>query len=344
MKSTIRIDKNSLVPVYRQIVSAIDSMIEAGTLKEGDVLPSMNELAEKLEISKETTKKAYLVLRDEGKIESKQGKGFYVKADGGAKKLNVLVIFDKLSTYKQILFSSMLERLDNHAEITIRLHEQNVDMLEYFIHENLDNFDYYVITPHFPLDRATQKRVCALLGKIPNRKLLMLDNWMREIHGNFGAVYQDWENDTAKGLAEGLDTLRGYKQLNVITLPSSLYSKSIRMGVERFCDENGIKVRFADKVSRDMVHKGEVYLLLTGQYDFDLIELVRIAREKKLEVGKDIGLISYNESPLCEIILNGLTTVSTDFAQMGRIAGEMILERSLAKRHCDFRMTRRASF
>ena len=219
MKSTIRIDKNSLVPVYRQIVSAIDSMIEAGTLKEGDVLPSMNELAEKLEISKETTKKAYLVLRDEGKIESKQGKGFYVKADGGAKKLKVLAIFDKLSTYKQILFSSMLETLDNHAEITIRLHEQNVDMLEYFIHENLDNFDYYVITPHFPLDRATQKRVCALLGKIPNRKLLMLDNWMREIHGNFGAVYQDWENDTAKGLAEGLDTLRGYKQLNVITPP-----------------------------------------------------------------------------------------------------------------------------
>lgn len=86
MKSTIRIDKNSLVPVYRQIVSAIDSMIEAGTLKEGDVLPSMNELAEKLEISKETTKKAYLVLRDEGKIESKQGKGFYVKADGGGKE------------------------------------------------------------------------------------------------------------------------------------------------------------------------------------------------------------------------------------------------------------------
>ena len=29
---------------------------------------------------------------------------------------------------------------------------------------------------------------------------------------------------------------------------------------------------------------------------------------------------------------------------MGRLAGEMILERSLAKRHCDFRMTRRASF
>ena len=217
-------------------------------------------------------------------------------------------------------------------------------MLEYFLNENLDNFDYYVITPHFPLDTLTQKKVCSLLRKIPNRKLLMLDNWMKQIHGNYGAVYQDWESDTAKGLSEGLDTLKDYKRINVITLPSSLYSKFIRTGVERFCDENGIKVRFADKVSRDTVQKGEVYLLLAGQYDLDLIELVRIAKEKKLEVGKDIGLISYNESPFCEIILNGLTTVSTDFVQMGRLAGEMILSHTMTKRHCDFRMTRRASF
>ena len=53
MKVNIYIDKNSPLPVYRQIVSVIDSMIEKGTLREGDVLPSMNELAEKIEISKE---------------------------------------------------------------------------------------------------------------------------------------------------------------------------------------------------------------------------------------------------------------------------------------------------
>ena len=61
----IHIDKNSLIPVYRQIVNAIESMIETRALKEGDILPSMNELAEMLEISKETSKKAYIVLRDE---------------------------------------------------------------------------------------------------------------------------------------------------------------------------------------------------------------------------------------------------------------------------------------
>lgn len=344
MNKNISIDKTSQIPVYKQIVMIISSMIDSGELKQGEMLPSMNELAEEYEISKETVKKAYTILRDKGLLEPHQGKGFFIKNDVETHKLKVLAIFDKLSTYKQILFNSMLEALDNNAEITICLHEQNVDMLEYFLNENLDNFDYYVITPHFPLDTLTQKKVCSLLRKIPNRKLLMLDNWMKQIHGNYGAVYQDWESDTAKGLSEGLDTLKNYKRINVITLPSSLYSKFIRTGVERFCDENGIKVRFADKVSRDTVQKGEVYLLLAGQYDLDLIELVRIAKEKKLEVGKDIGLISYNESPLCEIILNGLTTVSTDFAQMGRLAGEMILSHTMTKRHCDFRMTRRASF
>lgn len=344
MKNTINIEKYSLTPVYRQLVDTLKAMIENGKLKEGDALPSMNELAKDLDISKETTKKAYTVLRTEGLIASKQGKGFYVTAGNVEKKLKVLAIFDKLSTYKQILFNSMLETLDGRAEITIRLHEQNVELFEYNMKENLDNFDYYVITPHFPLDPKTQKRVCAQLAKIPNRKLIMLDNWMKEIHGNYGAVYQDWEADTAKGLAEGLETLRKYRRLNVITLPSSLYSKEIRSGVENFCKESGINVRFTDKVSASLVHKGEVYLLLTGQYDFELIELIRIAREKNLEVGKDIGLISYNESPICEIILGGLTTVSTDFAQMGRLAGEMILEKTPAKKHCDFKMTRRASF
>ncbi len=62
-------------------------------------------------------------------------------------------------------------------------------------------------------------------------------------------------------------------------------------------------------------------------------------------VGKDMAIISYNESPTSEIILNGLTTVSTGFIQMDLLLiGDMILEKNLTKVHCDFRMTRRESF
>ena len=81
----------------------------------------------------------------------------------------------------------------------------------------------------------------------------------------------------------------------------------------------------------------------TGRF-LGLIELARLAKKKGLAVGKDIAIISYNESPISEIILNGLTTVSTDFIQMGQLIGDMILKRQLKKVHCDFRMTRRESF
>ena len=45
-----------------------------------------------------------------------------------------------------------------------------------------------------------------------------------------------------------------------------------------------------------------------------------------------------------ELVLDGLTTVSTDFQEMGRLAAGMILEKSLHKVHCPFRMTRRSTF
>ena len=72
--------------------------------------------------------------------------------------------------------------------------------------------------------------------------------------------------------------------------------------------------------------------------------LTEAARMAGYEVGKDVFIISYNEFDSCEVILNGLTTVSTDFKQMGQIAAAMILEKKTWKEHCDFKMTRRYTF
>ena len=52
----------------------------SGELKEGDLLPSMRNLAVELRISVITTKRAYEDLEREGFIESYTGKGSFVKA------------------------------------------------------------------------------------------------------------------------------------------------------------------------------------------------------------------------------------------------------------------------
>lgn len=344
MPEQIKIDPESQIPVYKQIVGQVEQLVRNGDYPEGHLLPSMNELSAFLDISKETVKKAYSILRNKGYIDARQGKGFYVAATGAGDKLHILVLFDKLSNYKQVLFNSFAEEIGNAAEITIRLHNQNVDLLEYYVDENLDLFDYYVVTPHFPLDEATQKRVVKILTRIPNRKLIMVDHWMEALHGNYGAVYQDFDNDAYEGLGYGLKKLKSYSKLNVVTLPSSLYYSSVSKAVERFCRDNDITVEFHTKITPEIIREKEVYLILNSQYDLGLIELVRRARELNYRVGRDISIISYNESPINEIILNGLTTISTDFRQMGVLVARMILDKSPAKIRCDFQMIRRNTF
>ena len=67
-------------PIYLQISEQIKAMILDGTLKEGDMLPSMRNLAVELRISFMTTTRAYEELERDGFIESYTGKGSFVKA------------------------------------------------------------------------------------------------------------------------------------------------------------------------------------------------------------------------------------------------------------------------
>lgn len=65
-------------PIYEQIYLQIKSEIISEELKEGDVLPSIRNLAKDLRISVITTKRAYDELEKDGYIYSVAGKGSYV--------------------------------------------------------------------------------------------------------------------------------------------------------------------------------------------------------------------------------------------------------------------------
>ena len=331
------------IPVYKQVISQIEQKIISGEFAPGYQLPSMNELASDLDISKETVKKAYAIMRDRGVIEPRQGKGFYVRGVEAERPVKILLLFDKLSSYKQELFNAFISKVGDDTEVTIRIHNQNLDVFEFFVDEDVDNFDYYVVTPHFPLDSLSQKRMLKLLKRFPNRKLILLDRYV-DMPGNFGAVYQDFRCDIAKGLQAGLEKLRRFSMINVVILQASLYGNEIRKGIDEFCMENSLPVEYHTRITKDMIRANEVYLILSSQLDTGLLQLSRIANELGLVIGKDISLISYNDYPLNEIILNGLTAVSTDFRQMGELAACMIQDKTMSKVRCDFRMVRRSTF
>lgn len=65
-------------PIYEQITSQMKALIMAGTLQEGQQLPSIRALASDLRISVITTKRAYADLEAQGFIETVPGKGSFV--------------------------------------------------------------------------------------------------------------------------------------------------------------------------------------------------------------------------------------------------------------------------
>lgn len=340
----IKVVFDQKTPVYKQLIDHILKLTGNGKLSPGDPLPSMNVLSRQLGISSETVKKAYNILKEKGVLESAHGIGFHV-AERKKESLKILLLFDKISTYKQVIFNSFAEHIGGRSELTIRLHNQDIDLFEQFIEDNLGRYDYYLVTPHLPLQPPEiQQRAIKALKKIPNRKLIVVDRQAKTLPGNYGAVYQDFEQDAYTGLQQCLGRLKKYKKLNLISMPGSLYSPFIQKAVKKFCTDNKVPLELHRSINSGIIKKHEVYLILNSQLDTELIELVRHARIKGYTIGKDLGILSYNESPINEIILDGLSTLSTDFEEMGRLAAEMVSSRTMKKIKCSFNFIGRNSF
>ena len=77
--------------------------------------------------------------------------------------------------------------------------------------------------------------------------------------------------------------------------------------------------------------------------DMDLMNLVKSIQQKGLVLAKEIGILSYNETPLKEVLLDGISTISTDHYQMGKMAAELILTQQVARIKNPFTFTRRNS-
>ena len=70
----ISINEQDIQPLYLQIIAQVKEQVRKGTLKPGDELPSVRELANSLGINMHTVRSAYLRLRDQGIINLRLGR------------------------------------------------------------------------------------------------------------------------------------------------------------------------------------------------------------------------------------------------------------------------------
>ena len=77
------LDPSSGLPIFRQIMEQVRRMLAAGTLRPGERLDSVRELAGRLQVNPLTVGKAYQQLEREGLIEMRRGLGMFVTARSG---------------------------------------------------------------------------------------------------------------------------------------------------------------------------------------------------------------------------------------------------------------------
>ncbi len=71
---------NDSQPIYRQLRDRVVAMILDGVLKEGDPLPSVRNVAADYRLNPLTVLKGYQQLVDEGLVETRRGRGMFIKA------------------------------------------------------------------------------------------------------------------------------------------------------------------------------------------------------------------------------------------------------------------------
>lgn len=75
-----RLDGQSGVPVYRQLIDQVQAAIAAGVLKTGAQLPTVRQVAVDLAINPNTVSRAYREMEIRGVLDTQQGTGTFIAA------------------------------------------------------------------------------------------------------------------------------------------------------------------------------------------------------------------------------------------------------------------------
>lgn len=313
----ITIDSRKSLPKYKQIILSIETAITEKRLKRGDHLPSVNKVALEFSLSRDTVLLAYDELKKRGIIYARLGKGYYIKSEDFAFEQRIFLLFDELNPFKEDLYNSFKETIGNNAQIDIFFHYFSIEVFKKLVNENNGDYTKYIIMP------TTLKGAPAVIKTLPKNDVYILDQTNTELC-DYPSIHQNFVTDIYKALKTGSEKLKKYKTL-ILIFPSFKQPPGMQEGFVKFCKEYGHSYEIIPDFDNHGLESGDVYIIPN---DRDLVNVIEKARKQKLKIGKDVGIISYNDTPLKKVVENGITTISTDFRAMGRILAEMILQQS----------------
>jgi len=301
-------DSNSSIPKFQQLIQAFQDAISQKKLQTGDLLPSVNQMCKECSLSRDTVFKAYAELKKRNVIESVPNKGYFVAGE----ITRVFLFLDTFKAYKEVLYDSFRRNLADNVIVDLHFHHYNIDVFKSQIRESVGKYSKYIIM------NFDHPEVAQSLKQLDPKNVMIID-WNINADVKHSKIFQDFGESVLSSLQSGLEQIKKYKNFCLIYPDYTYHPYDSVEFFLRFCKQNDIKHSIFTDPDSIEVKKGTAYLSVS---DRALVKILDKARAKNLEFGKDIGLVSYNETPMKKYIDKGITVISTDFNLMGeKVAG-----------------------
>lgn len=303
------------VSKIQSIIDGINTGIMQDELKEGDNLPSINELSTRCQVSRDTVFKAYQKLKTQGIIDSTPTKGYFVKGQVN----RTLLLLDTYTSFKLNLYHRLIENLPENNKVELIFHQYNDDLFRTIINESIGKYNTYLVM------NPSNNQLSDALHSIPENKLLLLDFGGFE-KGNLSYICQNFNESLYDCLLSELNVIQDYKNFTLVFPENSCHPQIIKNAFNKFLQQTKMTGNIINGFSGiDSIQKGTLYLCVSSEI---MVEILKSAQRSGLKCGNEFGLIAYNDEPVLEVIQNGISAVSIDFGMMGEMAAKFVLTKT----------------
>jgi DNA-binding transcriptional regulator YhcF (GntR family) len=307
MKFTFIVNHDSDLPKYQQVVNSISNAIAEKVLNKGDLLPSVNKICKENKLSKDTVFKAYSILKDQNVIESVPNKGYYVV--GETRK--ILLVLDTFKAYKEVLYHSFINKLPDNFIVDVQFHHYHLENFKTIINNSIGKYYKYVV-----MDFNHSESIF-LASVIPNDKLLLID-WNVNSNTKNNYVFQDFGKAFYESL---LAAVESYREIHFVYPSFTNHPRETVDFFQKYCEDFNFKYKIITNPKAFNIQTNTAYISVSDRI---LGQFLEQCLEQNLEPGKDVGFLSYNETPMKKFIYKGISVISTDFKVIGLKSAEFI--------------------
>ena len=325
------------LPKYQQLINSLLLDIEMGELKAGERLPSINEASEECYLSRDTVERAYTELHKMGVITSIFRKGYFISESKVKLKTKVLLLVGKITDSNQELYNTLSDELGKNYSVDIFTFDYKTKNFVEILNQQLGNYHYYVVLPHLIEENEETHKT---LKKIAGDRLIVLEQTFKDLQHQYAKVTLANLLNLDSIFNTHTNLFNKYKGFNLVLSDEVYFDANLITSLRNFCNNIQLDFQVLDGLEEDDFEKNQIYFTLN---EADLVQTIRFAENMQWTIGKDLGIISLNDSPMKEILANGITVFSLEFNKIGEKVAEGIKNAQRINDSIDIKFIKRKS-